>query len=180
MKNGLIVWLTGLSGSGKSTIANIVIKKLKKANVKVEIVDGDAVRNLTTRHLKYSKSDIFKNNMIISDICEEKRKYLDVIIVTVIAPFKKIRKEIRDRFGKFYKEVYVKASLETVIKRDPKGLYDKVKKGLIQDMIGFSKNVPYEIPDNPDLILDTESKNPKELVSNILDFIICNINLNVK
>ena|SRR3989339_580964 len=171
MKNGLIVWLTGLSGSGKSTIANIAVKKLNKANIKSEIIDGDAVRSLTTKHLKFSKSDISENNRIISDVCEEKRKYLDVVIVTVIAPFKEIRKEIRDRFGKLYKEVYVKASLDTVIKRDPKNLYEKARQGLIKNMIGFSKSVPYEAPDNPDLILDTERKEADELALDLKKFV---------
>ncbi len=167
-----MVWFTGLSGSGKSTIAEKTSALLRSRDLKVEIIDGDIVRKTLSRHLGFSRHEILENNRLISDLCIGRRKDCDVVMVAVISPFKEARGESRRRVGEPFLEVYIKASLDTVLERDPKGLYARSKEGAGSAMIGLSEDMPYEIPELPDLVLDTEEKNSDELAQELVGFLL--------
>lgn len=172
MKHALVVWFTGLSGSGKSTIAGLAANHLISKGFKVEIVDGDVVRETLTANLGFSYEDIFKNNHIIADICLKRRPFCDIIFVPVISPFNKLRQEIRQKVGEPFLEVYIRASVETVSKRDPKGLYKLASEGKISSMVGLTEKMPYEVPQNPDLVLNTEMCNIQISVDKLTDYIM--------
>lgn len=150
-----IVWLTGLSGSGKSTLAIAVKKLLEKNSKKVHIIDGDVVREKYPEKLGFTQKDITKNNKHILELClNEDNKDYDFILVPVIAPIRQVRDEMKKLLKDKYIEVYIKASLNEVTKRDTKGLYKKAADGHIDNMIGI--DIDYEEPLNPDLVIDTE------------------------
>jgi adenylylsulfate kinase len=148
------LWFTGLSGSGKSTIAHGVEKLLFDRKVHTYVLDGDSIRTGLCRDLGFSEHDRVEN---IRRIGEVTRLFVDaglVVLVSFISPFRKDRDSIRQLLpkGKFV-EAYVKADLETCIKRDPKGLYKKAIAEDIPDFTGISS--PYEEPLKPELVLDT-------------------------
>ncbi|MDD5005742.1 MAG: adenylyl-sulfate kinase [Candidatus Omnitrophica bacterium] len=172
-KKTLVFWFTGLSGSGKTTIANETKKSLSKIKKKIKIYDGDIVRQKLNRHLKFTPKHIKKNNRIIAEICKQeinKKKY-DYIFVTVISPFEESRQQVKSTIGEQLYLIYCKASLGTVIKRDPKGLYKKALSGKIENFIGIDKNVPYQMPKNADLVLDTEKYDLKTCIKKLISFI---------
>jgi len=150
-----VVWLTGLSGSGKSTLAENVKKLLERDGKKVEIIDGDTVRENYSEKLGFTYDDIKKNNNFIVELClKEDMKSFDFILVPVIAPIRQVRDEIKELLKDKHIEVYIKASINEVTKRDTKGLYKKAADGHIDNMIGI--DIDYEEPLNPDLVIDTE------------------------
>lgn len=157
MTRALVVWFTGLSGSGKSTIAKIAADLLATLGVSVEMVDGDDLRRSRTRHLDFSRDGIIQNNRVAVEICAERREACDVVLVPLISPFRCSRQMARERLGDDFFEVYVKGSLEAVSKRDPKGLYERARLREIGPMIGMEGGAPYEVPEHPDLVLDTEA-----------------------
>ena len=153
---GTVAWFTGLSGSGKSAIAERAAEILRAEGRSVKILDGDAVRSVTHRHLGFSPEDIRENNRLVSLLCLESLPEFDVVLVPIISPFRDSREAARRLLGEAYAEVYVKASLQEVMKRDPKGLYTAVREGELTGFIGVDENVPYEPPESADLVLDTE------------------------
>lgn len=159
------IWFTGLSGSGKSTIASGLKLKLEANHQTVTIVDGDAVREKFHQNLGFSVADIKKNNQLIIDYCLDLRGKYRYVLITVIAPFASSRKLARRKLQPDYYEIYVSASLCTVTQRDVKGLYEKAKRGEINNMIGVDPLTPYEVPLNPDLIIDTEQLNLEQSVN---------------
>ncbi|MBF0510808.1 MAG: adenylyl-sulfate kinase [Candidatus Omnitrophica bacterium] len=150
-----ILWFTGLSGSGKTTIANGFFKKLEAQGQKIKIIDGDAVRGTLHKDLGFSPADIKENNRRIALMCQENVGQWDYILVPVISPFRESRDFARKLLGGAFVEVYIKTSLEECIRRDPKGLYKKALAGDIENFIGISKNTPYEGPKNPEVVVDT-------------------------
>jgi len=172
MKEAIVVWFTGLSGSGKTTIAKLAVEQLRSQDFRVQIIDADAVRQSITTHLGFSPEDISQNNRVIAEICLKQRSNFDLILVPIISPFRQIRKEVRRELGEPFLEVYVKASVDTVLKRDPKGLYKLANEGKISSMVGLTSEVPYEVPQNPELVLDTESYTASELADELVNFII--------
>ena len=142
----------------------------------MRILDGDDIRNKIHVHLDFSIEGIKKNNCLIASLCRDKLYDYDCILISVIAPFRELRKENRRTIGDSYFEVYVKASLDTVIKRDTKGLYKKALNGQIENFIGIDQKVPYQEPLDSDLILDTEQYTSQELVNHLLNFYdaVCN------
>ena len=152
---GKILWFTGLSGSGKSTLA----KELYNLNSdkKCKIIDGDIIRSNPNHKVDFSYNGIMNNHRYIREICLSEIKFHDYLLVTVISPFNELREQTRDLFGKSYIEIFVKSSLENVIKRDVKGLYKKALNNKIKNMIGLDPNTPYETPTNSDIIIDTEN-----------------------
>ena len=171
MSKAIILWLTGLSGSGKTTIVNHVVQKLTEQNKSIKILDGDVVRSTFHTHLGFSPDDITENNRLIAELCIENINNYDYIFVPIISPFSSGREAARRRIGDGFYEVYIKASLETVIQRDVKGLYKKALNNEIENFIGVDAKVPYEIPQKPDLCLDTENNSIEACVEEMINFV---------
>ena len=153
---GIILWFTGLSGAGKTTLAEAVKASLKIINISVCILDGDIVRATNHRNLGFSESDIKSNNSLIVDMCVIERKNYDVVMVPIISPYRQSRKEAFMKLSPGFYVIYFSASLDCVRQRDVKGLYAKSKKGLIKNMIGISPANPYQPPKSPDFVINTE------------------------
>jgi len=166
-----VLWFTGLSGSGKTTIAINLFKELIRKNYKAKILDGDEIRESIHTDLGFSPEDIELNNQKVASLCKKLVKEYDIIIVPIISPFSRSRKLARKIIGAEFVEVYIKSSLANVISRDVKGLYKKALKGEIDNFIGIASNVPYEIPKSPDFTLDTNEEKISESVTKLLKFI---------
>ena len=171
----LLVWFTGLSGSGKSTIAHTVEERLFQLGAKTYVLDGDNVRHGLNSDLGFSDSDRNEN---IRRIGETVKLFVDAGIITLtafISPFRSEREQVKALFeeGDFI-EVYCGCSLETCEQRDVKGLYQKAREGLIGDFTGISS--PYEEPLNPDLILDTDVQTLEESVDAVVATILERVN----
>ena len=172
MSSAKVYWFTGLSGSGKTTVAEAVAKKLRVTkNLSVKIFDGDTVRDKYHTSLGFSHEHIKLNNELIVKMCEE-HSSLDVILVPVISPFEESRKLAKKTLKSCY-IIYFSANLDSVIRRDVKGLYVKAKEGIIDDLIGFSEKNPYQVPKNPDLIIDSSigKDNVEDSVQKLFEFI---------
>jgi len=152
-----IVWLTGMSGSGKSTLSSELESILLQKNYKVYVVDGDDIRGKDTIKLGYGYKDVIKNNSRIANLCNKLRKKYDFIIVPVISPYETIRQEVRSKLEPNFHLVYLKSDIQSLRIRDPKGLYLAADKGLINNLIGYSKINPYDEPSNPEIIIETGS-----------------------
>lgn len=176
MRKAMVLWFTGLSGSGKTTIANRASERLRRLNKKVKIYDGDVVREGINRHLTFSPEHIDENNRLIAAFCLENSPLYDYIFVPVISPFSASRESARKMIGDSFSLVYIKASLEEVIKRDPKGLYKKALAGEIKNFVGLAADVPYQTPDDADLTLDTEKNDIGTLVDELMGFIVSKTN----
>ena len=165
---GVTIWLTGLSGAGKSTITEHLVPMLKARGKKVEVLDGDVVRTNLSKGLGFSKEDRDTNIRRIGFVCNLLTRNGVVAIAAAISPYKAVRQEVREMIGDFV-EVYVKASLETCIQRDVKGLYKKALAGEIKQFTGVSD--PYEPPENPEVICDTERETPQESAAKIVAYL---------
>lgn len=152
----LVSWFTGLSGAGKSTLARLAALALEAKGRRVRIVDGDDLRATVARGLGYSMADVVKSNEIALRVCAEEQHGCDVLLVTRISPLREERQKARVFFGEDFFEVYVKASFQTVMRRDAKGLYAKARQVGSPPMIGTSEGAPYEAPERAELVLDTD------------------------
>ncbi|MGC9602329.1 MAG: adenylyl-sulfate kinase [Minisyncoccia bacterium] len=150
-----VLWFTGLSGAGKTTIAEILKARLEERGKSANILDGDVVRELLHTHLGFTPEDIKENNRLIAELAKERMNHFDFVLVPIISPFEESRKLARETIGSAFKEVYINASKELVIKRDTKGLYKKAKEGRITNLIGYHAEVPYEAPEYPDIEVRT-------------------------
>ena len=152
---GRLLWLTGLSGSGKSTIATAVERVLIQRGVAAYVLDGDNIRHGLSSDLGFSPEDRQEN---IRRIGEVAKLFVDagvVVVCAFVSPYRADREKLRSSTGKDdFIEIYVRASLATCRARDPKGLYSKADSGLIADLTGVGS--PYEPPEHPELVLDTE------------------------
>ncbi len=171
MSGALTFWFTGLSGSGKSTIVNKAAALLEKRNKRIEVLDGDVVRSQIHRYLGFTPEDIKENNRLIAEMCVKKRNLYDYIFVPIISPFAESRSEARRIIKDYFYLVYCKASLETVIGRDAKGLYKKALAGELDNFIGVDKKVPYQPPKDADLVLDTEKEDIETSVDRLVKFV---------
>ena len=156
---GVTVWFTGLSGAGKSTIAERLLALLRERGVKSELLDGDVVRTNLSKGLGFSKEDRDTNIRRIGFVSQLLTRNGVVSIVSAISPYREVRDEVRGEIGSFI-EVHVHASLDELVRRDVKGLYEKALKGEIPNFTGVSD--PYEEPLNPDVFLDTEEESVEE------------------
>lgn len=159
------IWFTGLSGAGKSTITEQLVPMLKARNCKVEILDGDVVRTNLSKGLGFSKEDRDINIRRIGFVCHLLTRNGVFAVSAAISPYKNIRNEVREQIQDFV-EVYVKASLETCISRDVKGLYKKALAGEIKEFTGVSD--PYEPPEHPEVVCHTEHETPEESARKII------------
>ena len=166
-----IFWFTGLSGAGKTTIARKAKDVLEQEGKKVLLIDGDEIRAQYPRALGFSREDIIQNNRFIADLCRKRMCEFDYIFVSVITPFRQMRYELKEAFAEQYVEVYVKAALDEVIRRDVKGLYKKALAGEIRHFIGVDKEVPYESPEKPDLTIETGLQPVEESLTRLMRFI---------
>lgn len=167
-QKGLVIWLTGLSGSGKSTIAVELEKELTKAGKLVYRLDGDNIRQGLCSDLGFLEEDRNENIRRITEVAQLFKDAGIITLVSFISPLESMRKTAKDKIGEdAFVEVYVKASVETCIKRDPKGMYKKAIDGEIKDFTGIS--AVYEIPENPEVVIDTEHLTVDESISAILE-----------
>ena len=163
-----LIWFTGLSGTGKSTLSKILNKSLKDKGFKTKIIDGDRFRKKTKIKQSFSKMNIIKNNLnIITEIQKFKDRF-QYILVATISPLKKIRSSVKKKFGKSYIEVFIKTSLETLIKRDTKGLYKQAKNGKIKNLIGYNSPIIYEKSKYKILEINTEKLSIEKSINVLL------------
>ena len=163
---GATLWFTGLSGAGKSTIAEIVESELRERGYKVEVLDGDVVRTNLSKGLGFSREDRDTNIRRIAFVADLLSRNGVVAITAAISPYREIRDEARALMGARFIEIHVKASVEECARRDVKGLYEKAMRGEIKEFTGVSD--PYEEPLNPELVLDTEAESPEESAAKVL------------
>jgi adenylyl-sulfate kinase len=159
---GFTLWFTGLSGSGKSTIAHLVGPELDRRGLVVEYLDGDNVRTHLSKELGFSKEDRDTHIDRVGWVASRLTRQGGAVIAAAISPYEATRRAARemvDEVGTFV-EVYVKASVDECAKRDVKGLYEKAFRGEIKDFTGV--NDPYEEPTDPEVVLDTEVHTPEE------------------
>ena len=166
---GKVLWFTGLSGSGKTTIAELLKREFDKFGKNYVVFDGDEVRRKLHRHLGFTPKDIKENNRLIVGLCNEAIEGVDYIIVPIISPFRESREEARKVFGEKFVEIYVNCSYNECRKRDPKGLYMKAENGRLENFIGL--HIPYEPPKNPEIEIDSIRNRPEEAVKKILSFL---------
>lgn len=166
-----VYWFTGLSGAGKSTIAEGVCRHLEEDGIRVLVLDGDDIRKRLHRHLGFSEAEIKENNALVAGLCRDSRRDHGVILVPIISPYAVSRRDAGAMLDSGFFEVYCKADLQVVLKRDIKGLYAKARNGEIDNMIGLSPEAPYEAPENPDLTLETDSEKPEASISRLYDFV---------
>jgi len=174
----LLIQFTGLSGAGKTTIATLAQKELTLQGLNIEVIDGDDYRKTLCKGLGFSFEDRAENLRRLGFVGKLLLKHNVISIISAINPFESIRQELTTYSPKV-KTVWVRCSMETLVKRDTKGLY---KRALLPDgnpdkvyqFTGISDL--YEIPKNPDLILDTDKETPEESVKKLTDFILWSIN----
>tara|TARA_R110000868_G_scaffold155691_6_gene382174 strand:- start:43303 stop:43851 length:549 start_codon:yes stop_codon:yes gene_type:complete len=174
MSKAIVYWYCGLSGSGKTTVTDELIKLLNENNIRFKVFDGDIVREKHHKQLDFSKSDILENNRLISQMCVEHQNDNDIILAPIISPFNQSRDDAKRLIGEEnFRLIYFSANLETVVERDVKGLYQKAKDGVIKEMIGFNDNSPFEVPNNYDLNLNSGdlSVSPKTFAEKFFNLI---------
>jgi adenylylsulfate kinase len=162
---GFTIWFTGLSGSGKSTLSEIIEQRLQARGRNVEILDGDVVRTHLSKGLGFSKEDRDTNIKRIAFVCSLLTRNGVVCISAAIAPYREAREWARKEIGNFV-EIYVNCPLEVCRQRDVKGLYKLVDEGKMKNFTGVDD--PYEAPENPDLVVETDKETIDESVERIL------------
>ncbi|HJR44291.1 MAG TPA: adenylyl-sulfate kinase [Actinomycetota bacterium] len=168
-ERGAVLWFTGLSGSGKTTIAHEVEEKLLEAGVPVEILDGDVVRENLSKGLGFSKEDRDTNIRRIAFVAHLLQRNGVFVITAAISPYKAVRDEARAMIKDFV-EIYADASLEVCEARDTKGLYAKARAGEIKGFTGIDD--PYEAPENPEVVCDTDAEDVSESAQKVIDKLI--------
>ncbi|RLI64057.1 MAG: adenylyl-sulfate kinase [Candidatus Asgardarchaeum californiense] len=160
-----VIWLTGPSGAGKTTLAHALEEKLKKMGHKVEILDGDVIRRTLYPNIGFSKEAREMHNRVVIHMAKLLSRNDVVTIVSLISPYKAVRDYARKEIGRFI-EVYLNCPLEVRIQRDPKGLYAKAIRGEIKNLTGY--NGVYEVPENPEVIVDSHKMSVDEEVDLVI------------
>ncbi len=164
MDKGFCIWLTGLSGSGKTTIAQKLAETFKSTRY-IELMDGDEIRKGLSRDLGFSKDDRNEHNRRVIFCSKLLSRNGVIVVVALISPYRETRAYAKETIPNTY-EVYVKAPLEVCMQRDPKGLYQKAIAGEIKNFTGIDD--PYEEPLEPDLIVETDKETVDESVTKII------------
>jgi len=168
-QKGILLWFTGLSGSGKSTVAAMLEQKLYDRGRLTYLLDGDNVRHGLNLDLGFSKEDRIEN---IRRIAELSKLFVDagiIIIATFISPFIGEREKVKRLLGDDFREIYVDCPLEICENRDPKGIYKKARQGRIKDFTGIDS--PYEKPINADITIHTNENSLEECASQIINYL---------
>jgi adenylylsulfate kinase len=169
-QTGTVLWMYGLSGSGKSTIAAALERQLHEAGRFVVILDGDNFRHGLNSDLGFSDEDRKENVRRVAEVAKIFASQGVIVLVSVITPKQVLRDQARKIIGEDFREIFIKASYETCAERDPKGLYAKVAAGEIKQFTG--KDSGFEEPVNPDLLIDTEAIEVEGAASRILGLVL--------
>ena len=168
-EKGFTLWFTGLSGAGKTTISEIVERELRNRGSRVEVLDGDVVRENLSKGLGFSKEDRDTNIRRIAFVADLLSRNGVPVITAAISPYRETRREARALMGERFVEVWVKASVETCAERDVKGLYAKAFSGEIKEFTGVSD--PYEDPEHAEIVVHTEDQEPAESAAQIIAYL---------
>jgi adenylyl-sulfate kinase len=170
MQRGFTLWFTGLSGAGKTTLANIISERLRERSLRVEILDGDVVREHLSKGLGFSREDRDTNILRIGFVCSLLARNGVVALASAISPYRSTRDQVREMMGEGnFVEVFVATPLNTCIARDVKGLYARAIAGTIKEFTGISD--PYEPPHSPEIVIDTVGCTPEESATQILQWL---------
>lgn len=162
----MIIWMTGLPGAGKTTVAKKVKETVEEKGEKIEILDGDEVRKNLSPDLGFNAEDRILHNKRVIHMAKLLSKHGIIVVVSLISPFRAVRDIARAELSPDFAEVFVKCSLEKCMERDPKGLYAKAKRGEVKKMTGYSDT--YEEPLNPELVLETDKESVEESAAKVL------------
>lgn len=165
MVKGFTIWFTGLSGAGKTTVSRLVEKELRTRGYKVEVLDGDVVRENLSKGLGFSKEDRDTNIRRIGFVCELLTRNDVISIAAAISPYRAIRDENRGKIGRFV-EVYCKAPIQVLAERDVKGLYKKALAGEIKNFTGVDD--PYEPPLKPEVVIESDKEKPEQSAAKVM------------
>jgi len=164
MHKGFVLWFTGMSGAGKSTVSGLLAERLRALGAKVEVLDGDEVRQHLSKGLGFSKEDRDENIRRIGFVCELLARNGVIAIAAAISPYRAVREELRARIPAFV-EVYAECPVEVLAGRDVKGLYRKAQAGEIGQFTGISD--PYEPPLHPEITIRSAEETPEQSVDRI-------------
>ncbi len=160
-----VIWLTGPSGAGKTTLANALHEKFEEMGYTAEVLDGDGIRSKLYPDLGFSKEEREMHNRVVVHMAETLARNGVITIVSVIAPYRESREYARREIERFM-EVYLKCPVEVRVERDPKGLYAKALRGEIKGLTGLDGH--YEEPENPELVLETHRMSVEEEVEAVI------------
>lgn len=166
MSNGFTVWLTGLSGAGKTTLSGAVAQAIRERGRSVEVLDGDIVRTTLSKGLGFSREDRDTNIRRIGFVARLLTRNGVTVIVAAISPYRAVRDELRTEIGSFV-EVFVRCPIEELIRRDVKGLYERALKGEVAQFTGVSD--PYELPLNPEVTVDSDQETIEQSTAKVMD-----------
>jgi adenylyl-sulfate kinase len=166
---GLVLWLTGHSGAGKSTISALAADELRARGHRVQIIDGDLIRERLSPDLGFSRADRDENVRRVTVLADLLSQHGVIVLAAMISPYRERRDQARAELGGRFVEIHVRASLEACAQRDPKGLYAKALSGQIGEFTGISD--PYEPPLEPELVLETEQLGQDECAARILAYV---------
>jgi sulfate adenylyltransferase len=169
-KQGICIWFTGLSGSGKSTIANALMPMLLERGRQATMLDGDVVRTHLSKGLGFSKDDRDTNILRIGFVAGEIARHSGTVICAAISPYRSARNEARKMVGQDrFIEIYVNTPIDVCEQRDVKGLYARARRGEIKGFTGIDD--PYEDPLNPEIMLETVDRTPEQNARLIIDYL---------
>jgi len=169
MSQGFVLWFTGLSASGKSTVADLVVPELRERGVKIEVLDGDVVRTNLSKGLGFSKEGRDTNILRVGFVANLLARNGLAACCACISPYTEIRDTVRRRVegdGGTFIEIFMDTPLDDCIRRDPKGLYKKALAGEIKQFTGIDD--PYEPPENPEIVLKTHDATPEESARQVI------------
>ena len=169
---GAVLWLTGLPGSGKTTLAVELEHQLFLSRRQVYVLDGDNIRQGLSSDLGFAPSDRSENIRRIGEVAGLFADAGFIVIAAFISPYKIDRTNLRRKLGNYYNEIYIKADVKTCEERDPKGHYKLARNGRIKGFTGIS--APYEVPRDPELVIDTKTKSIEKCIAKLTQYVDAN------